>query len=53
MTQSIYAFGMIGNENQYKVFPKSTVIISDIYISVGSIVNQGSVLIKLENDVLG
>jgi multidrug efflux pump subunit AcrA (membrane-fusion protein) len=53
ITQSVYASGSIKSESQYQVFPKSSGIISDIYVSEGSIVNQGAVLLKLENDVLG
>lgn len=53
ITQSVYASGTIKSENQYQVFPKSSGIISDIFISEGSAVNQGAILMKLENDVVG
>lgn len=53
ITQSVYASGIIKSENQYQVFPKSSGIISNIFISEGSSVNQGMILMKLENDVLG
>ena len=53
ITQSVYASGYIKSENQYQVFPQSSGIISDIFISEGSSVNKGTILMKLENDVLG
>ncbi|MBL7788883.1 MAG: efflux RND transporter periplasmic adaptor subunit [Chitinophagales bacterium] len=52
ITQSVYASGTIKSENQYQVFPKSTGIISDLYVSEGSLVNQGTILMKIENEVL-
>ncbi len=52
ITQSVYASGIIKSEGQYQVFPKSSGVIAQVLIAEGEIVNSGSILMKIENEIV-
>ena len=52
ITQSVYASGIIKSEGQYQVFPKSSGVIAKVLIAEGESVNSGSILMKIENELV-
>lgn len=52
ITQSVYASGAVKSEGQYQVFPKSSGTIANIQVNEGSTVNNGTVLMTIDNKVL-
>jgi multidrug resistance efflux pump len=50
ITESVYAPGIIKSKDQYQVFPSANGIISNIYVTEGSLVKKGDVLITIENE---
>jgi HlyD family secretion protein len=49
ITESVYASGIIKSKNQYKVFSTVTGLISEVLVTEGDTVQQGDVIIKLQN----
>jgi multidrug efflux pump subunit AcrA (membrane-fusion protein) len=48
----VYASGIIKSEGQYQVFPKSSGVIAQVLIAEGEKVKFGSILMKIENEIV-
>ena len=51
ITESVYASGIIKSKNQYQVFPNTTGVIDQFFVSEGDTVKAGQPVLKIYNQV--
>ncbi|RYF87542.1 MAG: efflux RND transporter periplasmic adaptor subunit [Chitinophagaceae bacterium] len=51
ITESVYAFGKVKSKDQYEVYAPVSGIIQKVYVTDGSAIKKGDVLMTLANDV--
>lgn len=52
ITEAVYASGIVKTNNQFQVFPTSSGIIREIYVSEGATVKKGEPLLKVLNEAI-
>ena len=52
ITEAVYASGIVKTNNQFQVFPTSSGIIREIYVSEGATVKKGDPILKVLNEAI-